>query len=79
MAAFSSHSLDGVKRFCFARGRFWAALSAPCRHHRLKYGNLKVTKKSEAVTTDCHFKGKRRLAELRSMYKEAVQTDSECF
>ena len=61
------------------KGWFWVAFTAPCRHHRLKYGNLRVTKKSEAVTTDSHFEDKRRLAELRSMYKEAVQTDSECF
>ena len=48
------------------------------RHHRLKYGNLKL-KKSEAATTTTHSKGKRRLAELKSMYKEAMQNESECF
>lgn len=58
---------------------FSVVVSAPFRHHRLKYGNLKITQKPAAATTDAPFKGKRRLAELRSMYKEAVQTDSECF
>ena len=58
---------------------FSLALSSPIRHHRLKYGNLKVTKKSDAAVTGDPIKGKRRLAELRSMYKEAVQTDGESF
>ena len=47
------------------------------RHHRLKYGNL-TGKKSEAVTTTTHSKGRKRLAELKSMYEEAMQNESEC-
>ena len=35
-------------------------------------------KTSEVATTNTLSKGKRRLAELRSMYKEATQMDSEC-
>ena len=35
-------------------------------------------KTSEVATTNTLSKGKRRLAELRSMYKEATQIESEC-